>query len=131
MAVNVNDNLANDILAGINTTFDSGTLEFRSGSRPATADTAASGTVLASITLPADSFATPSSRTMVKAGTWEDTSADAAGTIGYARMKNAADTRRIDFTVTATGGGGDITVDNTVLAAGQDFLVTAASLSYP
>lgn len=131
MAINVNDALANSILAGIQTIFDGGTLEFRTGSRPATAGAAATGTVVASITLPTPSFATPASRSMAKAGTWEDTSADASGTIGYARMKNTGDTQRIDFTVTATGGGGDIQVDNTVLAAGQDFKVTAATIAYP
>lgn len=136
MAIRVNTALANKILdmmfngaAGI--TFDAGVLEFRSGAQPATADTALTGTVLATINLPADSMGAASSRSIAKAGTWSDLAADAAGTIGYATLRDAASTYRQDFSVTSTGGGGDITVDNTVLAAGQAFTVTSMAISYP
>jgi hypothetical protein len=33
--------------------------------------------------------------------------------------------------VTATGGGGDLTLDNTSLATGQDVLITGFTLTAP
>jgi hypothetical protein len=129
MTVRLNDNMANDLLDGIDSVFNSGTLEIRSGSQPASANDAATGTLLASIALPADAFAAAASRSKGKSGTWQDASADAAGTAGWFRLKNGADTRRIDGSVTATGGGGQVEVDNTSLAAGQQFTITAFNLT--
>lgn len=134
MAVRTNDALAHKRLdatfngaAGIN--FDSGTLEIRTGAQPATANAALTGTVLATVPIPADAFAAAAARAVAKAGTWQDTSADAAGTAGYFTMRDAASTYRIDGSVTATGGGGDMTVDNTNFAAAQPFTITALSVS--
>lgn len=135
MAVRINDALANKVLdgafnSGAGISFlDSGVAEFRSGTQPASANSAASGTLIASITPPADALAAASSRAVAKNGTWEDTSADNAGTIGYARFRDAADTYRLDADVSATGAGGTITVDNPTLAAGQDFLITSLSFT--
>jgi hypothetical protein len=132
MSVNINDNLANDVLTGINQVFDGGTLTMRAGARPANAQAAQTGTIISIIPVAADSFAVPAARSMAANGLpWEDTSADAAGTIGWAVLENAAKTRRMDFTVTATGGGGDIEVEQTVVALGQDIRVTSFSISYP
>jgi hypothetical protein len=129
MTTRLNDNLANDLLDGIDSVFNSGTLEIRSGSQPASANDAATGTLLASIAVPADSFAAASGRSKAKAGTWEDTSADNTGTAGWFRLKNGADTRRLDGAVTATGGGGQMEVDSTSFTAGQQFTVTAFTLT--
>lgn len=129
MTVRTNDALANERLDAFDTDFNNGTLEFRSGAQPATANNAATGTVISSVPVPADAFAAAASRQKAKSGTWQDTAADNAGTIGWARLRDAGDTKRIDFSVTATGGGGDITVDNTVVAAGQQFTVTSFILT--
>lgn len=135
MAVRINDTLANKVLdcifnsaSGIGM-LDSGIAEFRTGTQPASANTAASGTIVASITAPADALAAASGRAVAKNGTWEDTSADNSGTIGYVRFRDAADTWRLDADVSATGGGSPVTVDNPALTAGQDFLVTALSFT--
>lgn len=134
MAVRTNTAFENKSLdasfnGGAGIDFNNGTLEFRSGAQPANADAALSGTVLATIALPADAFGAASSRSVAKLGTWADSSADNAGTIGHAVLRDSTNTYRIDLSVTATGGGGDITVDNTVLAAGQAFTVTSFTLS--
>ena len=55
-------------------------LKIRSGAPPANVATADSGTVLATLSLPSDWMAAASGGTKAKAGTWEDASADAAGT---------------------------------------------------
>jgi hypothetical protein len=55
-------------------------------------------------------------------GTWADSAADASGTAGYFRIyASDGTTCPIQDTVSATGGGGDMTLDNVVLAAGQQF----------
>jgi hypothetical protein len=100
------------------------TLEIRTGAPPANCAAADSGTVVATVTLPSDWMSAASAGVKAKLGTWEDTSADASGTAGHFRIKAGA-TCHIQGTVTATGGGGDMTVDNTSFAAGQDFIVTS------
>ena len=105
-------------------------LEIRSGAPPANCATADSGTLLASITLPTDWMAAASSGTKAKSGTWEDASANASGTAGHFRIKEATGTTcHAQGTVTATGGGGDMTVDNTSFATGQPFTVETFTLT--
>lgn len=105
-------------------------LKIRTGAAPATCATADSGTVLASLTLPSDWMAAASSGSKAKTGTWEDTSADATGTAAHFRLyASDGTTCHAQGTVTATGGGGDLTVDNTSFAAGQSFTVTTFTIS--
>ena len=104
------------------------TLEIRSGAAPATCATAASGTVLATMVLPSDWMAAAASGAKDKLGTWQDTSADAAGTAGHFRINQGA-TCHWQGTVTATGGGGDLTLDNIVLAASQTVTITAMTMT--
>lgn len=104
------------------------TLEIRSGAAPANCAAADSGTLLASMTLPSDWLANAASASKTLIGTWQDTQADAAGTAGHFRIKASA-TCHIQGTVTATGGGGDLTLDNPVLAVNQQVTITAFTLS--
>lgn len=105
-------------------------LKIRTGAQPAACATADSGTVLATCSLPADPFAAATAGAKAKAGTWEDASADAAGTAAHFRIyKNDQTTCVLQGSVTVTGGGGDLTVDNVVFAAGQAFTITAFSLN--
>ena len=105
-------------------------LKIRTGAAPASCATADSGTVLATATLPSDWLAAASSGSKAKSGTWEDTSADASGTAAHYRIyASDGTTCHMQGTVTATGGGGDMTVDNVVFAAAQVFTVTSFSLT--
>lgn len=105
-------------------------LEIRSGAVPANAAAADSGTLLASMSLPSDWLAAASNGSKVLSGTWQDASADAAGTAGHFRIKNTAGTvTHIQGTVTLTGGGGDMTLDNTNIALGQQIQITSFTLS--
>jgi hypothetical protein len=129
MAVPFSTTVRNAWLDAIESTIGTApTLEIRSGSAPANCGTADSGTVLATLTLPSDWMAAASSGSKAKAGTWEDTSADATGTAGHFRVK-VGGTCHIQGSITATGGGGDMTLDNTSLAAAQQFTVTAFTLN--
>lgn len=105
-------------------------LRIRSGAAPANVGTADSGTVLATLTLPADWMAAASAGSKAKSGTWEDASADATGTAAHFRLyASDGTTAHLQGTVTATGGGGDMTVDNVSFAAGQAFSVTTFTLT--
>ncbi len=104
------------------------TLEIRTGAAPASCAAADSGSVLATITLPADWMAAASGGSKGIAGTWQDSSADATGTAAHFRIKAGA-TCHLQGTVTITGGGGDMQVDNTSFASGQQFTVTAFTLT--
>lgn len=103
-------------------------LEIRTGAPPANCAAADSGSVLATLTLPSDWLAAASSGAKALAGTWEDTSADGSGVAGHFRIKVSA-TCHIQGTITATGGGGDMTLNNTTLAALQAFSITAFTIT--
>lgn len=108
----------------------SAVLKIRSGSVPANISDADSGTVLATLNLPSDWMAAASGGAKALAGTWQDTSADAGGTAGHFRIyASDGTTQHIQGTVTATGGGGDLTLDNIVLASGQTVSITSFTLT--
>lgn len=107
-------------------------LTIRSGAAPANCATANSGTVLATLTLPSDWMSASSGGVKGKSGTWQDTSADNAGTAAHFRIHDSAGTTcHCQGTVTATGGGGDMTVDNAVFAAAQSFTITQFDITAP
>lgn len=108
----------------------SAVLKIRTGAAPANVATADSGTVLATMTLPSDWLAAASSGSKAKSGTWQDTSADATGTAGHFRIyASDGTTAHIQGTVTATGGGGDLTLDNTSIASGQSVTISSFSIT--
>lgn len=93
MALQFSTAVRNARLDAIETTIGvSPTLEIRTGAAPANAGAADSGTVLATMALPADFMAAAASGAKAIAGTWQDASADAAGTAGHFRIKQGATT---------------------------------------
>jgi hypothetical protein len=86
--------------------------------------------VVATITAPSDFMAAASGGSKAFLGTWQDTSADNTGIAGHFRIYDSGGTTcHIQGTVTATGGGGEMTVDNTSFTAGQQFTVTGLTLT--
>ena len=105
-------------------------LTIRSGAAPANCAAANSGTVLATITLPSDWMSAASSGTKSMSGTWSDSAADNTGTAAHFRIHDSGGTTcGMQGTVTATGGSGDMTVDNTSFASGQAFSITSFTLT--
>jgi hypothetical protein len=101
-------------------------LKIRTGSPPANCATADSGTVLASITLASDWAAAASSGSKAWSGTPSDASADADGTAAHWRLyASDGTTCHAQGTVTITGGGGDLQVDNDDFLTGQQFDITS------
>lgn len=108
----------------------SAVLKIKSGSAPANCAAADSGTVLATLSLPSNWMADAASGAKALLGTWQDASADNAGTAAHFRIYDSGGTTcHLQGTVTATGGGGDMTIDNTSLAAGQQVNVTSFTLT--
>lgn len=104
-------------------------LQIRTGAQPANCAAAASGTLLAELTLPSDWMAAASGGAKALAGSWAGTGA-AAGTAAHFRVvDNAGTTCHMQGTVTATGGGGDMTLDNTSIAVAQAVQVTTFTLT--
>lgn len=131
MALQLSVAVRNARLDAIETTIGtSAVLKIRTGAQPATCATADSGTVLATAALPSDWLAAASSGAKSKSGTWQDASADNTGAAQHFRIyASDGTTCGIQGTVTVTGGGGDMTVDNTSFAAGQNFTVTSFTLT--
>ena len=121
----------NAMLDAIETTVGTdAVLKIRTTSVPATCATADAGTVLATLVLPTDWWAAAASGSKAKSGTWQDASADNTGTAGHFRIYDStATTCHIQGTITATGGGGDMTVDSTSITSGQVITVTAFTVS--
>ncbi|MFN4191806.1 MAG: hypothetical protein ACK4FR_02590 [Tabrizicola sp.] len=104
------------------------TLELRTGAPPADCAAADSGVVLATMALPSDWLAAASGGSKALGGTWQDSAADAAGTVGHFRIKLGA-TCHIQGSVTITGGGGDMTLDNNVLTVGQQVTISSFTIT--
>lgn len=103
-------------------------LRIRTGAAPASCATADSGTVLATLNLPSDWMAAASSGSKDKLGTWQDASADAAGTAAHFRIYDSTGTTcHLQGTVGTSGT--DMIVDNAVFASGQSFTITAFTLT--
>ncbi len=108
----------------------SAVMQIRSGAPPATCGTANSGTLLASLSLPADWMANAASGAKAKLGAWEVLAASAEGVAAHFRIfDSAVTTCHAQGTVTATGGGGDLTLDNTSIAVGQKITITGFGLT--
>ena len=130
MAIQESVAVANARLDAIETTVGtSPKLRLYSGAMPANCAAARTGTLLCEMTLPSDWLAAASAGAKAKSGTWTGTGA-AAGSAGYWAIMDAAGTTcHMQGTVTATGGGGDMTLDNIVIAAAQVVTVSTFTLT--
>lgn len=107
-------------------------LEIRSGSQPADCSQASSGTLLVTINLPSDWMAAAASGQKAKAGTWQDASADGTGVAAHFRVYNSQATKdgTTCFMQGSVGQGtGDLQLDNTNIASGQQVTITAFTLT--
>ena len=107
-------------------------LRIYTGSPPANCAAARSGTLLVEYTLASDWAGAASSGAKTLNSLPLSTTASAAGTAGYySIMDSAGTTCHEQGTITATGGGGDLTLDNTSIASGQTVNVTGFTKTWP
>lgn len=129
MALQCSTSVRNAILDAIETTVGtSAVLKIRTGSAPADCGAADSGTVLVTINCPSDWAAAASSASKAKAGTWQDTSADATGTAAHFRLY-ASDGTTCHLQGTVGAGSGDLSLDSTSITAGQTVTITGFTLN--
>lgn len=107
-----------------------------SGTVPADADTALSGnTLLAELVMTNPAFAAstdlnPGARATASTIT-DDTDADATGTASFFRIVDRSGTDVIQGTVTATGGGGDMTLNTVSIVIHALVSVTSLTVTLP
>jgi hypothetical protein len=100
-------------------------LRILTGSKPTDCASAQTGTLLVEITLPSDWLTNASSGQKSLSGTWQ-ANATASGTAGYYRIVDSTGTTcHAQGTVTATGGGGDLELQNTSINSGQQVTITS------
>ena len=105
-------------------------LQLRTGAPPADCAAASTGTLLAEFTLGAD-WAPAASAGAKAFSPVSAVVAVATGTAGHFRLLASGGTCHYQGTVTATGGGGDITVVNTSIASGQEVGLSAWTITMP
>jgi hypothetical protein len=131
MALKFSVAMRNDLLSAITARISAtAQLKMFEGAAPANITDPDSGTVIAVVEIPDTPFAAPVNGVMAKSGTWEDPAADNAGTLGHFRIyEDGGTTVLMQGTITATSGGGDMEVDNTIVAAGQTITINTLSLT--
>lgn len=103
-------------------------LKIRTGAQPADCAAADSGTVLATFNLPSDWMNAAASGQKMKAGTWQDTTADATGTAAHFRLYKTDGVTCV-MQGSVGQGSGDLSLDNTSIVAGQQVTVNTFTLT--
>lgn len=105
-------------------------LRIYSGSKPAALSDAATGTLLAEMTLPSDWMAAAASGSKAKNGTWQDPAANAGGTAGWFGVwESTGTTRHIQGEVTDTGGAGPLKLSTTAITSGEPVTIVTFTLT--
>lgn len=130
MSVQYSVSVRNAMLDAIETTTGaSAVIKFYTGSAPANCAATATGTVIATMDLPLDWMNNATGGTKTLNGTWSTTASN-SGTVGYYRiLDSSATTCHEQGTITMTGGGGDITLDNTNVATSQVITITSKTIT--
>jgi hypothetical protein len=127
MAVKLDTDIRNALATQISTSFPAGsTVEIRTGAQPATANDAAAGTLLATITTPASPWSTASNGAITKQGTWSAT-ASASGTAGHARIIGGANAIDVSVGTSET----DWIIDNASILSGGTVTIVSATITVP
>lgn len=131
MAVQLSTGVRNGRLDSLETTVGTApVLRILSGAAPANCAAAETGTILAELTLPSDWLNAAAGGQKTIAGTWQDAAANNNGTAGYFRIyESTITTCHMQGTVTGSGGGGDIELNNTSINVGQQVTITAFTLT--
>jgi hypothetical protein len=129
MALTVTVAAANSMGTALATAIGSGaTIQIRSGSKPATPETAAGGTLLATVNI-SGSFS--SSSGVLTAADPTSVTIAATGTAAWFRLATSGGTAILDGTVTATGGGGDMQLATVALSSGATLDLGVPSITVP
>ncbi len=123
----VGDGIVNYVSGEIDTG-GAGTILIYTGSAPATPETSASGTLLATLTFSGTSFGSASAGTAT-ANAITSATAGNTGIAGYARILNGSGTAIMDCTVGTSGT--DFVFNTTSISAGDTVSCTSMTLTMP
>lgn len=123
------NNAACDAVVDLIDSGGAGTIEIRSGTQPATANDAATGTLLATLTFSATAFGAASAGVATAASITQDASADATGTATWARIKNGSAATVFDCDVGTTGA--TINLNTVSITTGGTVSITSFTITHP
>ncbi len=110
-----------------------GLLKIRTGAQPATPQTAATGTLLATLTFSDPAFGAASAGVATANAITSDTNVDATGTAGWARVYDSDDVDPTDsvFDMDIGQGSGTLNFDNTSFVAGGTAAISSMTVTVP
>lgn len=133
MTVALATSVRNARLDAIRDALDAGSgaakLRIYTASRPATGAAITSQTLLAELELANPSAPNASGGVLTLTTSFSDPTANATGTAAWARLVDSDENFVADLTVTATGGGGDVTFATVSFVAAQTITITSATIT--
>ena len=126
--------MADLVVDAIDAGSGAGKLRVYSGTQAADPSVAPSGTLLVEFTLADPAFGGATAVTNYARATVNAVTAVAASATGVATWFRAVDSAGVavfDGTVTATGGGGDLTIQSTSIVSGTEVSVTSLTYNQP
>lgn len=111
------------------TLLNGGSIQIRTGGVPANVSDAAQGTLLATLTFAGTAFGSSSGGTATANAITSDSSVDASGTAGHARLLTSGGAAHSDCL--CGQGTGEISFDNSALVAGGVCAISSMTLSQP
>jgi hypothetical protein len=131
MAIRLNTGLQNAISAAFAARFSGTTdiLRVYTGAQPATGNTAASGTLLVTITINTGWNAAVAGVSGLNVVSPNTGVAVATGTAGWARLINVGLTENVDGTVGTTGT--DFTINTAAITSGATITLTGCNITQP
>lgn len=136
MTLRISTSVRNAMVDAVKTLIDAGSgaakLRIYTGNQPASVATGATGTLLADIPFADPSFGATSTGSAAADVTPVLTvTAGASGTAGWFRILDSDNNALIDGAVTATGGGGELTLATTSVTSGLAVSITGLTLTQP
>lgn len=134
MAIRIASATRSSMMDALEASIDGGagaaTLEIRTGSQPADADTAASGTLLVTLTLNDPAGTQSGGVITIDVSPAISATAGATGTAGWARLKDSSGATILDGSVGTSAT--DFIIDSTSITSGQTVaLVATSTLTLP
>lgn len=109
-----------------------GLVRVYTGSQPASADLAATGTLLAEFELNDPAFgAATAGAASLSVSPAVSTTGLAAGDAGWFRLLDSTETTVMDGSVTATGGGGDLIMSTVTVSIGLTLQLSSGTITMP
>jgi hypothetical protein len=130
----VNDAVANTYATASLSALDAGAgpsvIKFYTTPQPAGPNTALSTQTLLGTVTCSDPSGTIAGRVLTLSDVTQDAAADVTGTCTWARHETSDGAAVQDYTVTATGGGGDIELTTVDIIVGGPIQVTSGNITY-